>query len=328
MLVPFAAADSIGDRFLTLLSRVGAHPPYGTSLEDELLSLTQLIEVMKAPGLVASRADAIEVLRSAAGLHDLAAKVLSVEPLPEFATFVPHLALIGNSKAVTASIAQNARSGYADDTARKFAELYVGCLAAHIGTEVTLDSPTNAKGDNPDVMFTLEPSGAPKERWAIAIKTISSQQGQTIFDRIAEGAAQIDHPRCAADRGLVLINAKSALDHEALWASNFPDLPTATAALVAQLQNLIDNAAKDRLQSEWDALFGRRVERPILFMGQSLVCVPTPASQRTPTALKALVAYGANGVLDPVPRDLAFALNNFMQSIVMGIPGSSGQLPA
>ena len=107
MLVPFAAADSIGDRFLALLSRVGANPPCGTNLEDELLSLTQLIEVMKAPGRVASRADAIEVLRSAAGLHDLAAKVLSVEHLPEFETFVPHLVLISNRKAVAASIAQN-----------------------------------------------------------------------------------------------------------------------------------------------------------------------------------------------------------------------------
>jgi len=327
MLVPFAAADSIGDRFLALLSRVGAHPPHGTSLEDELLSLTQLIEVMKAPGLVASRADAIEVLRSAAGLHDLAAKVLSVEPLPEFATFVPHLALIGNSKAVAASIAQNVGSGYADDTARKFAELYVGCLAAHVGTEVTLDSPTNAKGDNPDVMFTLEPSGAPKHRWAIAIKTISSRQGQTIFDRIAEGAAQIDHPRCAADRGLVLINAKSALDHDALWDGNFPDLESAQAALSAQLQNLIDNAAKDRLQPEWDVLFGRKVDRPILFMGQSLVRVPTLASPRTPTPLKALIAYGANGELDPVAGSLAFWLNVHMQRIVLGVPGGPNQQP-
>jgi hypothetical protein len=296
-------------------------------LEDELLSLTQLIEVMKSPNTVASRTDQIEILRSAAGLHDLAAKVLSVEPLSDFGTFLPHLTLIGSRKVKTASIAQNAASGPDDDTARKFAELYVGCLAAHVGTDVALDSPTNAKGDNPDVMFSLEPTDAPKQRWAIAIKTISSRHGQTIFERIAEGVAQIDHPRCVADRGLVLINAKSALDHDALWAADFPDLPSARTALLTQLQQLIDNAGRDRPQAEWDALFSGKVDRPVLFMGQSLVRVPTPASPQTPTALKALIAFGANGVVNPIARGLAIALNEYMQRIVFGIPGGPNRQP-
>ena len=46
-LVPFQAADDIGDRFLSLLQRNGIQPPIGSSLEDELLSLTQLVAVMK-----------------------------------------------------------------------------------------------------------------------------------------------------------------------------------------------------------------------------------------------------------------------------------------
>ena len=45
-LVPFQAADDIGDRFLSLLQRNGIQPPIGSSLEDELLSLTQLVAVM------------------------------------------------------------------------------------------------------------------------------------------------------------------------------------------------------------------------------------------------------------------------------------------
>ena len=55
-----------------------------------------------------------------------------------------------------ASLAQNAASGPYYDTARKITELYVGCLAAHTGTEVVLDSPTNSKGGNPDVIFKVE----------------------------------------------------------------------------------------------------------------------------------------------------------------------------
>lgn len=47
--VRFMHADSVGDRFLALLRRNGIHPPVGSFLEDELLSLTQLLEVAKSP---------------------------------------------------------------------------------------------------------------------------------------------------------------------------------------------------------------------------------------------------------------------------------------
>ena len=105
-LVPFQAADDIGDRFLSLLQRNGIQPPIGSSLEDELLSLTQLVAVMKDPSLTSGPGQ-VDILRSAAGLHDLVAKVLTVEPLPEFSTFLPHLRLIGETKVRAASLAQN-----------------------------------------------------------------------------------------------------------------------------------------------------------------------------------------------------------------------------
>jgi hypothetical protein len=319
-LVQFQYAESVGDRFMNLLLQKGIQPPVGSDLENELLSLTQLVEVMKNPSL-ASRADQKDILRSAGALHDLAAKVLSVENLPDFATFLPHLQLIGSKKVSVASLAQNVASGPDDDTARKFAELYVGCLAAHVGTDVVLDSPTNAKGDNPDVMFTHQESDLVKRRWAFAIKTISSRQGQTIFERIQEGAGQIDDKKCAADRGMVIINAKSALEHDVLWSATFGDLNNAIKALDGQLQMLIDEAAKDRPQNEWDELFQHRVVRPVLFMGQSLVRIPTPAGKDAPTALKMLKAYGANGPVDPGCLGMALAMNHFMQVIVRGIPG-------
>jgi hypothetical protein len=327
-LVPFQAADDIGDRSLSLLQRSGVQPPFGSSLEDELLSITQLVAVMRDPSL-ASGLGQVDIVRSAAGLHDLAAKVLTIEPLTEFSTFLPHLRLIGETKVRAASLAQNASSGPHDDTARKFAELYIGSLAAHVGTDVALDSPTNAKGDNPDVMFTLQEcdQAKPPRRWALAIKTISSRQGQTIYERIKEGAEQIDAPKCAADRGMVIINAKSALDHDALWTAQIAHLQSAIVALDVQLQGLVDQAAKDRPQVEWDALFKHRVVRPVLFLGQSLVRLPTDAGTRTPTALKMLKAYGANGSLDPVGRELAHQLNHWMQAIVLGIPGGDGYLP-
>jgi hypothetical protein len=210
------------------------------------------------------------------------------------------------------------------------AELYLGCLAAHAGTDVDLDHPTNAKGDNPDVIFTY-PKGIPGEakRWALAIKTTSSRQGQTIFDRIKEGAEQIDSVRCQADVGMVVINAKSALDHDALWNPTipFPDLQAAINALRAQIEALETNVADQRPQSEWDDVFKGKVVRPIIFTGQSLVKLPTAAHAQTPTPLKMLKLYDAQGSRDPVAVGIAGSMNHFMQTVLEGIPGSAGQMP-
>jgi hypothetical protein len=328
--VPFQDADDIGDRFLALLSKHKIAPATGSSFEDELLSLTQLIEVMKNPSL-AQGAKQVTLLRAAAGLHDFAAKVLSAEPLAEFTGFLPHLCLIAQTKMAPASLSQNLLSAYNDDTARKMAELYMGCLAAHVGTQVDLDSPTAAKGDNPDVIFTATPTACnvPKqpERWALAIKTIGKSHGQTIFERIKEGGEQIDDPKCLAQKGMIVINAKNAIDHDALWNGTFSNLQAAMDALGNQLDVIADNANTNRPQSEWDAIFSAKVKRPVLFLGQSLVTLPTSAGARTPTALKMLKAYGANGALDPTAHGLARCLNHFMQTILLGIPGAAGCQP-
>jgi hypothetical protein len=326
--ISFEDANDIGDRFLALLSQHGIQPPPGSFVETELLSLTQLIELMKNPS-VAEGPSQVAVLRAAAGLHDLAAKVLSVESIAEFNAFVPHLRLIAETRVRAASLGQNAATGHWDDTTRKMAELYMACIAAHVGTQVVLDSPTNAQGDNPDVIFTVEESHLVErpQRWTLAIKTVATTQGQTIFERIKGGATQIDDPMCAAHKGMVVINAKSALEHDALWNTDFPDRPSAEAALAAQLDQLANNAAADRPQAEWDDLFTHKVVRPILFLGQSLVRLPTPAGPQTPTALKMLLPYGAGGALDPVGHNLADRLNHFMQTIRLGIPGRSGHWP-
>ncbi|MDO9460333.1 MAG: hypothetical protein Q7N95_09505, partial [Alphaproteobacteria bacterium] len=165
------------------------------------------------------------------------------------------------------------------------------------------------------------------ERWALAIKTIGTSQGQTIFQRIKEGGKQIDDPKCLAQKGMVVINAKNALDHDALWNGTFSDLQAAMDALGSQLDSLASNANNNRPQTEWDTIFSSKAKRPVLFLGQGLVHLPTPAGMRTPTALKMLKAYDANGALDPTAHGLAHCLNHFMQTILLGIPGAAGSQP-
>lgn len=325
-LVPFVEADEIGNRFLALLSRLDINPPPQSALEDELLSLTDLIDVMKNPN-GATGARQVEVLRQAAGFHDFAAKTLSAEGLPEFGAFEPHLRLLGGKAQGFSTLIQNSKAMRPNDANRKLTELYVASLAIHLAREIELDSPEAAKGDNPDILFRY--CGDPEERrwWALALKSVSGDSGQTYFERIKEAAAQIDADACPADIGMVVLNVKDTLDHDVLWETTHPTLDGAVKALHAQIHDRIQRAEFDRPKQEWDALFSGKVVRPILFMAHTLVRVKSPLSQEIPTAIKAMVAYCGNGEPHPLGHEIAVGLNHMMQVLLEGAPGGSGSLP-
>jgi hypothetical protein len=330
-LISFEASNQVGDLFLDLLSRHKIDPPVGSGLESELLSLTELIEVAKTPALITDPIRRILLLRTSVGLLDLAAKVLSVEHLPEFPAFLPHLRLIAKKKFRPASLGQNTASGPYDDTSRKIAELYVGCLAAYAGTNIRIDDPERAVGDNPDVLVDVEETEpVPRKRcWGLAIKAISSRSGQTIFERIQEGAEQIDRESCKADVGIVIINAKSVIDHESIWnpPAAFANLNDAVESLGCQLKALIEATEKDRKPEEWNRVFGKKAVRPVLFMGQSMAKLPTPVSSETAAAVKIFMPFDAAGIADPVAHSFAGLLNDYMQKIRVGRPGSHGHEP-
>ncbi len=324
--VPFCQADEIGDRFLALLSRLEIKPPSHSSVESELLSLTELIAVMRDPNL-ASAANQAEVLRRAAGLHDFAAKVLSAEGLPEFASFEPHLKLLGESADSFSTLIQNARAILPNDANRKLTELYIASLAIHLANSMDLDSPNAAKGDNPDILFSYAGDPQNGRRWALAIKSVSGASGQTYFERIRGAADQIDAPACPADIGMVVVNLKDTLEHDALWKTPFPSLQSAIGELHQQMHERMNKAGAERPQQEWDALFTRKVVRPIIFMAHTLVRITVSKGLEMPTPLKAMIAYGANGSPDPVGYEITTGLNDMMQRVLAGAPGSPGRLP-
>jgi hypothetical protein len=327
-LVSFKDAAEIADRLIALLAREGISPLVGSSYESELLSLTQLLEVAKNPSLIAADRQ-LTALQIAAGVHDLAAKVLSVADQPEFQRLLPHLRLVAEASIPAATLTQNHTAEYNDDVSRKMAELYFACLAIRFAHDVALDHPTASRGDNPDVMFDIEPSdGSARERWALAIKTISSRNGQTIFDRIREAGRQIDSSRCTAQNGIVLISARDALDYDTLWQSRFEDWQAAAAAIQAQLESIAHLADKDRHSKEWDGVFSGRVVPPVLFLGQALVSLPAAVGTRLPTQIKVLLEWGADRTLHPHGHLVAACLNDAMQSVVWGAPGSMGSMPS
>src|SRR6266446_6976765 len=131
----FENADRICDEFLALLSAQGINPPIGSSIEGELLALTALMNVIRNPNLAERNPDERRIISTAAGVYDLAAKVLAIRHEPEFPQLVPHLRLIAKNKLpkdhADPSVTQNQFSEH--DTARKMAELYLATLAIHVG---------------------------------------------------------------------------------------------------------------------------------------------------------------------------------------------------
>jgi hypothetical protein len=312
--VPFIDADTIADVFLDLLGERGITPARGGKLEDEFLSVTELLEIWKDPRRAQGVANENEIIRSAAGVHDFAAKVLAARNTPEFGQFEEHLKLIATGKLRT-TLSQVTANDATDDAARKLVELYVASLAVHCGEDIRLDHPTNAKGDNPDILLSYL-----DKTWALAIKTPSSRHGQTLFENIKKAGEQIE--RSAADKGLVVLNVKNIIDHEALWNSSFATLDEATATLKAEIEKVCQAADRDRTAAEWDGVFaGHKTVLPVLLIGQSVVLLPTGASDKTPTPLKIMAACGFDRTFDQEGAELAHCLTHWTQVILRGEPG-------
>lgn len=110
--VSFSDANALADEFLALLEGRGISPAMGGKLEDEFLSIGQLLEVVKNPEQAAGLANEDKIIRAAAGIHDFAAKLLAARKTREFSQFDEHIKLIatGNLKTTLSQIGETIQS--------------------------------------------------------------------------------------------------------------------------------------------------------------------------------------------------------------------------
>jgi hypothetical protein len=263
--VPFEAAAAKVDEFLALLESIGVSVAADSQSESDALAMFDVLEVWRRHRPMPT--DHRDLVRAALGFVDLAGKVVSVARHRDFLELRPHLELISKG-----SVLQNSTSSILDDAANKLAELYIGCLVMKQFTNVSIDHPIKAKGDNPDVMFDFR-----GQRWALALKTLHSSNPQTIFDNIRRASDQIEASK--AQYGLIVLNTKNLLSHNALWPSPDVSQPeeNAKAALIGQL-NAIALSLRWVPAEDWKSILGpaRKAKPPILFLGQSAFsAVPT-----------------------------------------------------
>jgi len=308
-LIPYAYANAVVDEFHALLSTHKINPPARSKAENDLFSMAELLEIWRDPqGRIAQPC----LIRAAAGAHDLASKVLCARGLPEFPAVLPHLKLMAEAPDFSRVILMDKGDGR-DDLSRKYAELYLACLAIHCGTGLRLDHPVKSKGDNPDVMLLFE-----GKTWALAVKTISSTQGQSVYTNIAGAAEQIERSSAAA--GLVVINAKNVIPHDTIWNKNYGNLDEAVADLNAVAREICTNASANRPDKEWQDVFqSKATVAPVLFILQSVARIHlSPGLVSTPIKVIACDPFGRS--LDDDAMKLAESLNMVAASLLGSTP--------
>ncbi len=152
-------AASIADRFLALLSALGIQPLNRGQIESEFLSVTELLDVWNQTQSALQIPE--NVLGTAAGVHDFAAKVLAASALPDFASFRRHLELIGQG-----TLGQVCRkwSKVIQKTRRESLSSYMSPASLFTAVHMWFGQPGQLKGRQP-----RRDAGLRAVRWAIAI---------------------------------------------------------------------------------------------------------------------------------------------------------------
>jgi hypothetical protein len=104
-------------------------------------------------------------------------------------------------------VVQNSRLLVSNETSNKIFELLFALVLVDVGSDLVLDHPFLAKGDNPDILVTID-----SKRWGFAFKTVYSQSPKTFFDNLKKGAQQIRASE--AELGCVVVNFRNLIRHE------------------------------------------------------------------------------------------------------------------
>jgi hypothetical protein len=142
--------------------------------------------------------------RKAIGLIHLAELIFRAQTRGQIQTFIKHIELLPKCR-----FAQNDKA-FSDDGSNKVFELLIGLACSEIGHDVSMDDPAKPKGNNPDVLVTID-----DRRWGFACKVLNGYNPQSMFDRLKEGIDQIE--RSEAEIGCVVFNLKNVVDHEWFW---------------------------------------------------------------------------------------------------------------
>ena len=203
--VSYEELQVLVEKFERILKRHGVAIQPGSDLEAACLSVVEVLAKNRQPELRNDREDVRTVLTEVLGIWSLLTKIVRLQSHPLFGKFVPHLELLNKG-----AVVQNKQLRTSDEASNKIFELLFALVLLDVGSDLVLDHPSLAEGDNPDILVTIDGL-----RWGFACKTVYGQPEKTFFDNLKKGVAQIE---CSdASVGCVVVNFRNLLDHDAYW---------------------------------------------------------------------------------------------------------------
>ena len=201
----FEEIETLVDKFELVLNQHGVTIESGSDLEAACLSVLEVLVKRQELNLRNPHEDIRAILTEVLGIWTFLTKTVRLKDHPNFNQFVPHLKLLNKG-----TVVQNKRLRAPEEAANKIFELLFAMVLLDVGKDLVLDHPSLGKGDNPDILVTMD-----NQRWGFACKVVNGLSGKTFFDNLKKGVEQVE--RSVADIGCVVVNFRNLLDHEAAW---------------------------------------------------------------------------------------------------------------
>lgn len=203
--ISFEQLQLLNEEFEQALLRYGINIESGSDLEAACLSVLEIFGRRANPQINNPHEDIRVIYTEVLGIWIFLAKIVRLHYHQDFNQFIPHLKLLNKG-----TVAQNKRSRPTDESTNKIFELLFALALLDIGEDLILDHPSLAKGDNPDILVTIE-----NQRWGFACKTIYGLPAQTLLDNLEKGVDQIQKSEAAI--GCVVVNFRNLLNRDTFW---------------------------------------------------------------------------------------------------------------
>ena len=202
----FEELEQLVFAFEAVLKRFGIPIQSGSELEGACCSVLEVLGKNQNAQIRDPQEDIRHVFTEVLGIWSFLKKIVRLKDHACFSQFVPHLALLNKG-----TVVQNKRATVCQEATNKIFELLFALVLLDVSGEVILDHPSLAKGDNPDVLATID-----GQCWGFACKTIYSASAKTFYDNLKKGVEQIE-AAAKAQRGIVVVNFRNIIRHDECW---------------------------------------------------------------------------------------------------------------
>jgi len=193
--------QALVSQFESVLNKHGIAIRAGSQLERACLAVRKVYAKHQHPNLRTGHDDSRILFSDVLGIWSLFKMVVQFQHHPTFSQLAPHLELLNKG-----TVVQNTRLLISDEASNKIFELLFALVLLSVGTHLVLDHPLRAKGDNPDILVTID-----GKRWGFALKTVLSPLPKSFFRNLRKGVRQIQVSE--AEIGCVVVNFRNLIDH-------------------------------------------------------------------------------------------------------------------